>query len=632
MSAAASANAPAPPTINAADFGCVGDGATDNTTCLANLGVYIQTHNVTVTFDPGQYEYTNPNWLTGPVVSGKIIAYGASFQNNISASGLADIQYIALGIGKIDIWTAGPYYGSGTPTAPSNPISTVAAGTNVVTLQNTSNYTNFTSCLAVYSGCHAIIMGYDEMNTGWPPAERYFDYVTVTALNSSTGDITLDSNLKYSYDSRWANELKSVITTGAPTITPIDGTPGGGWIQNLTIEGATFLDNPTHPRSGGTYGEVYVTTADSFECISCTLAHGVPHEANTITFTNSTVYSGGSGGAAFEIDKLTDTFTFQNGQTLDGGAFSQCASTNYLNVLNSTITGDAPCPAKHVTWENNTISVTGPTAPYKMLTGVGDGAAPPMLIYDFIVQDNIFRPTEASQGLVETYNEGNFTISAVSGSGPYTLTMPIVFNSSGFPNAVQTLVPSSVVRVMNGVGGAFRYVAVIGGSILGNGSCTATAASPSGGTSATGTISIVSGAPNGDVTITHPGRGYTSTPTAWTLSAGRGGATCSGNPSMTTTGGRLNFETGTVTAVYMSGGNLQVEVSMNTGTPSTGDVLSFSSVLHLVMTGNTQLGGYHIQNVRNSNGNAYSGPDFNDVIDDDSGASTLQENVRLSRY
>ena len=508
-------------TVNAADFGCVGDGATDNTACFNKIGAYMRSHNATVTFNPGTYEYTNPLWLSGPIAAGKIVGYGASFQNNQSASA-AHVSSIALAVGKMDIWTAGPYYGGGTPTAPSNLIVTVAAGTNSVTLQSTGSYANFTSCMTVSTGCHAIVMGYDEMHSGWPPAERYFDYVTVTAVNSSTGVVTFDRNLRNSYDSRWANELKSVITTGAPTITPIDGTPGGGWIQNLTIEGVTFLDNPTHPRSGGTYGLVYVTTTDSFECIRCILAHGVPHETNRVTFTKSTIHSGGAGGSAFEIDKLTDTFIFQNGETLNGGAFSQCASTNNLIILNSTITGNHPCPAKHIVWSGNTIS--GDNG-YQMITGVGDGGAPPEPIYDLSITNNTFIPRKPLAGLVETYNEGHFTVSAVSGSGPYILTTPIVFSS--FPNAVQTVVPGSVVRTSG------------------------------------------------------------------------------------------NVKAGKVTSVYMSGNNMQVEVSMTKGTPAVDDEFSFSSVLHMTVRGNRQTGGYGIPNIRPSKGNRYSGPDFNDVIDDD---------------
>ncbi len=91
------------------------------------------------------------------------------------------------------------------------------------------------------------------------------------------------------------------------------------------------------------------------------------------------------------------------------------------------------------------------------------------------------------------------------------------------------------------LGGTISYSSGGGGTISGSGSCTTTTENSvlgnGGGYGAIGTISISSGTPTGNISLTYNPEAWASVPTKWVLSGGSGGATCSGSPLMTTTVG-----------------------------------------------------------------------------------------------
>jgi hypothetical protein len=413
------------------EFGCVGDGAADNTPCVDKVGEYMAKHPGTIAvFSPGKYVYKDAFWITGKVTSGKILGYGAYFENDLKSNW--DVETAAMVVGS-DIWYHKTAWNPSGTNVPAHLIRSAPAGSKTIELSAASDAAHF------FAGCHVIVAGSDEMNYGYPPAERYFDYETVTAVEANTGVLTLDHALVNSYDSRWSNQLNSSVATptGAPAVTPIDGT-GGGWIDMFVIEGVTFLDNPNHRQADGVNGAVYIQGVGDFECIKCSVGSLVPHESFRVKFTDSKIVD------STEPDKELDTLMIQGGTV---NAISECVSVNHLIVRDSVIGGaTGTCVAKHQLFEGNSINSDDG---YVMIRPTG-GTAPFEPVQTISVRDNTFFPRKPLSGLVEGYNIGQFSPSTVTGSGPYVLTLPIKWNNGGPSSPVTMLTPGSPIQTIGG--------------------------------------------------------------------------------------------------------------------------------------------------------------------------------------
>jgi hypothetical protein len=119
--------------------------------------------------------------------------------------------------------------------AHSSRVATVAAGTSTVTLRNPSESARFTV------GNWALMTGFDMQGYGYPPNPAFFEYVQITAINSSSGIITFAAPLKNTYKSRWplynpSNAFQSE-NGGPATLYVLDSS----WVEHWAVELSLFV-------------------------------------------------------------------------------------------------------------------------------------------------------------------------------------------------------------------------------------------------------------------------------------------------------------------------------------------------------------------------------------------------------
>ncbi len=230
------------PVINAAMFGVVNDGVTDNRTALEGMRDYMRTDSRpwTLNFNPGTYVYSRPYWSIG-INDLTINAVGSTFFS-ISTSGW-----------DFDAW---PFVGNrgffsdngfGQETGAATygfKINTANAGDlNVVTSIHPDS-SNFAI------GNRVLIYGYSMQDGGSPPNSRYFEINKVAGVNVGTGQITLEKLLENTYDQRWHDfSGNSFSGVGAPRILNLDR---NNWniCDRIVINGGYWGSDPNHISSG----------------------------------------------------------------------------------------------------------------------------------------------------------------------------------------------------------------------------------------------------------------------------------------------------------------------------------------------------------------------------------------------
>jgi hypothetical protein len=94
-------------------------------------------------------------------------------------------------------------------------IHTVSPGSNTITLVTLGDYTKFR-----ING-YVLIMALDLQGAGYPPNNHYFEYAKISAINSGTGIITLNKNLRNGYKSTYPLYYagsSSLLTSGGPAV------------------------------------------------------------------------------------------------------------------------------------------------------------------------------------------------------------------------------------------------------------------------------------------------------------------------------------------------------------------------------------------------------------------------------
>lgn len=328
--------------ISAVDFGVVGDGVTDNATALTTMRNYMvanPTVAFTVHFPPGFYKYSYNGWTKG-IVDLTIDGYGATFQCTTAA------VFSNEGIPLTSIlWFYTSNQNSSTNPLSSSfnsgyKINTVSAGSTTITLQTLATVSNY----AV--GDTILVHGFDQQFGGFPPNLRYFEYRKITAINTSTGAITLDTKLKNSYDSQWWDAVDYS-----------DGTPysyGEGYVgkaralpiknaytnitKRMVIKGVTFVDNPNTPSVVG-FNYFNIGGVLNLSMIDCNL-DGL--NAFNATMHDTCRLIGGSYNCDFELDKICDLFQARdcsmssvNADTFRG--LSSAAGVNTVDIQDCVI-------------------------------------------------------------------------------------------------------------------------------------------------------------------------------------------------------------------------------------------------------------------------------------------------------
>ena len=195
--------------INAADYGVVGDGETDNSSALLLIRDVLRLDLErlhTVEFPPGHYVYTNNRWLahTGRV---RVNGNGSTFQCIYSdpAGRVQNQRPFNMQAPDQNAYDE-PFQGSVTGYTSGFKFATAAAGSRVVTLTEAGGLSAF----AV--GMRVLLWGYDQQWYGWPPNMRYYEWNVVSSVDEADNTITLANPMAHDYDDRWGD----FVSTGSP--------------------------------------------------------------------------------------------------------------------------------------------------------------------------------------------------------------------------------------------------------------------------------------------------------------------------------------------------------------------------------------------------------------------------------
>lgn len=233
-------------------------------------------------------------------------------------------------------------------------------------------------CTGLFSvGGWALIAGFDlQSGTGFPSNPAYFQYVHITAINSSTGIISFDAPLADTYLSTWPNYNKG---NGAIS-QPDDGGPvtlyvfKPGWDTEIEWRGVTFTSDTQLDEPGRE-----VVFRDCIFTQSAAVQKGLaPTQNLSLQINNTTMTT-----TSMEFDKMVNTALI-SGVTINQLGF-QSANKNVtvnnstvlnfvgtpanLTVTNSTITGDLKA-GPQTYGRSNTLTVTN-----SAIASVGDGSA-----------------------------------------------------------------------------------------------------------------------------------------------------------------------------------------------------------------------------------------------------------------
>lgn len=263
----------------------------------------------TIPFHKGTtYNYTNNDLLTG-VQYYDVTATGSGASPILRNNG-SGVDYQG---GPLNIGNSGSMNRGGFRKSLSAKISTVAAGATSVTC-----VTHAQTSRLVVGRWHCVI-GQAIQMAGEPPNLMFLDWVIVTAVNASTGVVTLDRPLKYAYDSTWWENPADDISFGTGWIYPADTDSNGRATLRGRFSGINFQANP----NGSTIMLLQSHVQSDFD--NCTTTNYQVTLGKHYALYNSNMVNEG------EPDKQSETLFLDN-TTLDGlggvTGFSYCCFRN----------------------------------------------------------------------------------------------------------------------------------------------------------------------------------------------------------------------------------------------------------------------------------------------------------------
>ena len=173
------------------------------------------------------------SWFAKGIKQLLVKGYGATLSDDNGAGGGfflggGGIESGNGGFGYTDSWTARA--------------ATVSAGSDSIALLDPSR----TSIFSV--GTWALITGLDLMGYGFPPDPQFFEYVQITAINPTTGQVTFAAPLKNSYESTWPN-----YWSGTPGLQPDQGGPATLYALDPSWDTEVEYDGLTINQAGQIY-------------------------------------------------------------------------------------------------------------------------------------------------------------------------------------------------------------------------------------------------------------------------------------------------------------------------------------------------------------------------------------------
>lgn len=311
---ATTVSAPAPLVLSkdiVKDFHAICDGKTDVAPAFAafNQWAVAQTALVQLTIPSGSvcaFTSGQAQWWVKGIKNLLVIGYGATLTNNGSSSP----GFFLGGRGQIS------------DNRHTARLATVTAGSPKVKLLTPSQTSLFTV------GSYALITGFDLQGVwqapyGYPSNPHWFEYVKVTAVDSSAGTVTFAAPLQNTYKSTWPNYNSGnqfeVDAGGPATLYALDPS----WDTQVEYRGLTISQEKLQTYANGrsvTYRDMKFTGGNC----------AVPTQ-NLLWQAINTDMS----GCNMEVDKLVTSMVMDR-VTINQLKF-QSSSTDLVTISNSTI-------------------------------------------------------------------------------------------------------------------------------------------------------------------------------------------------------------------------------------------------------------------------------------------------------
>jgi len=408
---------------------------TDTTTPFINARNFLISKNPTrYTFNipAGVYCLNSTHWLKG-ITNVDVVATGASFINMTSNAGY-QIDGTAMSFGG-DLFSNA---GDGPFDPSTNTSGNFINGANIndpsVTLTTPADSSNF------HVGDDVLIFGFDSMGLpSYPPAPRYFEYNTITAIDTCAGTVTLKNPLKYAYNPQWVDAAPVYgVTTGKPRILDLNR-PNMHIAQNITFTGGTFLTwmGSQNASARQVSGTISISGGRNITVTNVNATGIFVGQTDTANVAGGTYQLDARGDGYSELDKIITTLN------VNGGTFQnliQGTGIKTANFTGATFTGQFQNFAETQIYGNDTFA-TDPSlsANYLMITG-GSWYTPNQTF-----TGNTFKVTSGIGGITNHYNQ--ITFSVLSTPAPTATSLAVAY-SSGITQALE------IGEVLTGTGAA----------------------------------------------------------------------------------------------------------------------------------------------------------------------------------
>lgn len=341
-------------------YGAVGDCLADDTAALvamrtaATVAQGDGSTNIVFRLATGRcYKYTNPRWTWG-IRHLWIDGNDASLQNvanfNVCFSFCAYPIVFNRSVFEMQ--------------APEEPISTTTAaqtflmadaavGDTQATLLSQGDAANFSP------GARALVYSYDQqIDGGFPPNARYFDYVTVTSVVGAVVHFT--PPLSTAHSASYPERIGAI--TGRARIYPYEKAAKTPWGVSLLVSHVNVIANPNALRpadmgySDPAYRSHNYMAVQGFDTAVISDSRGedlVLGTAGAITI---------QGGHYFVVtaDKIINSITFSS-TTVDTGV-NECTGVKLMQFFNSS-SGMFVCPPRRMLVVNHTFNTPTVVSP-----------------------------------------------------------------------------------------------------------------------------------------------------------------------------------------------------------------------------------------------------------------------------
>jgi len=409
--------------------------------CTDNTAPFINARNFLISKNPTRYTFNVPagtyclnsnHWLKG-IINYDVSAYGANFINMTSNLGY-QIDGTGMCFGCDIFSNAGDAGFDPSTNISGQLIQAAALGGSSITLITNTDTSNF------HVGDDVLIFGFDAQGTAsYPPNPRYFEYNTITAINSTTGVVTLQNPLKYAYLTDWLDTSPVYgVTTGAPRMLDLNRT-NMKITQNGTFSGGAFLTwmGSQNASARQVSGTISISGGRNITVTDVNATGIFAGQTETVNVIRGAYQLDSRGDGYSELDKLIATANISGGiyQNLIQGTGIKTA-----NFTGNTFTGQFQNFAETQVYTGNTFA-TDPSLSANYLTITGGSWWTPNQTFN----SNTFKVTSGIGGITNHYNQITFIVQSSPAPTATSLSVPF---SSGITQALE------IGEVLTGTGAA----------------------------------------------------------------------------------------------------------------------------------------------------------------------------------